>query len=386
MDLANAPDLTREGYAVAGETQQHGELRLIDAVGAASTGFVEEWQELANRASEPNPYLEPWFMLPSLAAFAPAQVHLAALYCGGALTGIIPLVRSGRYYGHPIPHVSTWSHANSFCGAPLVLPGHEARFWRALIAEVERGSGTALFLHLPMVPTDGPLYAALQSVLAEQRRPHAEVARESRALLRSDLSADDYLAASMSVKKRKELRRQHNRLAEEGVLTFERISDADALNHWINEFLTLEAAGWKGEASSALANAASTSSFFTAALTGAAREGRLERLALRLDGRPIAMLANFLCPPGAFSFKTAFDEDYARFSPGMLLQLENLALLDREGIDWADSCAAEGHPMIERLWRERRTLVATNIALGGPIRRAVFRGLMAYETRNRSAP
>lgn len=33
---------------------------------------------------------------------------------------------------------------------------------------------------------------------------------------------------------------------------------------------------------------------------------------------------------------------YARFSPGMLLQLENLALLERGGIDWADSCAMEG--------------------------------------------
>jgi hypothetical protein len=30
-------------------------------------------------------------------------------------------------------------------------------------------------------------------------------------------------------------------------------------------------------------------------------------------------------------------------------------------------------------------MVATNIALGGPLRRGVFRGLMAYETRNRSA-
>ena len=77
------------------------------------------------------------------------------------------------------------------------------------------------------------------------------------------------------------------------------------------------------------------------ALMGAALRWRLERLAIRLDGKPLAMLATFLCSPGAFSFKTAFDESFARFSPGVLLQRENLELLARADIDWVDSCAAE---------------------------------------------
>lgn len=67
----------------------------------------------------------------------------------------------------------------------------------------------------------------------------------------------------------------------------------------------------------------------------------------------------------------------------MLLQLENLGLLEREGVEWADSCAAQGHPMIERLWRDRRRIVSRNIAIGGPLRRAAFRLLMAWETRPR---
>ncbi|HSF12608.1 MAG TPA: GNAT family N-acetyltransferase, partial [Erythrobacter sp.] len=136
---------------------------------------------------------------------------------------------------------------------------------------------------------------------------------------------------------------------------------------------------------SALASAPDTRAFFAETLAGAAAAGRLERLALRLDGRAIAMLANFITAPGAYSFKTAFDEDYARFSPGMLLQLENLALLERPGVQWADSCAVEGHPMIERLWRDKRRMVSRNIAIGGPMRRAAFRLLKAYETRRRGA-
>ncbi|HSJ78540.1 MAG TPA: GNAT family N-acetyltransferase, partial [Erythrobacter sp.] len=214
-------------------------------------------------------------------------------------------------------------------------------------------------------------------------RPHYMAAEESRACLRGDVSAQAYLEASMSAKKRKELRRQHNRLAEEGVLTFERVEGSQGLAAWTEEFLALENAGWKGNEGSALASSPETITMFNQALAGAALAGRLERLALRLDGRAIAMLANFITAPGAYSFKTAYDETYARYSPGMLLQLENLALLERPDVQWADSCAVEGHPMIERLWRGQRRMVSCNIAIGGPLRRALFCLLKAYETRSR---
>src|SRR3546814_8507593 len=85
--------------------------------------------------------------------------------------------------------------------------------------------------------------------------------------------------------------------------------------------------------------------------------------ALYLGERPLAMLINFLCPPGGFSFKTAFDEEYARFSPGVLLQQANLDLLGDDRIDWVDRCAAPGHPMIDSIWRERRRLVWVTVPL-----------------------
>jgi len=93
------------------------------------------------------------------------------------------------------------------------------------------------------------------------------------------------------------------------------------------------------------------------------------------------MLANFVAPPGVFSFKTAYDEDYARFSPGVLLQRENLDLLARADIDWCDSCASEGHPMIERIWREKRTILRVSIGIGGMLRRQAARAFLAAETR-----
>ena len=342
------------------------------------------WDALAGRAAEPNPFAERWCVEAGLAAFDPQErIELATLMCGGELVGLLPLARALRYEQYPFPNLANWLHANAFCGAPLVAAGHEHAFWRELLTWADAHAGAALFLHLEALPANGPLYAALRDVCAVERRPAAVVHRTERALLASDLSPQAYFDASMSGKKRKELRRQHARLAEQGELAFERCTDGQALDQWTDAFLALERAGWKGAQGSALACDPAKAAFFREALCGAAANGRLERLTLTLDGVPIAMLANFVCPPGAYSFKTAYDERFARFSPGVLLQRENLDLLARDDIAWADSCAAADHPMIERIWREKRPIVRVSIAIGGPLRRAAASAIFAAETRGR---
>jgi CelD/BcsL family acetyltransferase involved in cellulose biosynthesis len=381
MDMGRADSFRTRARKAS--SHAHAPLRLLTFAELAAPATRAAWERLAARAAEPNPFFEPWYLLPGLRQWG-ADVQVAAWFHEGRLSGIMPLARPSRYYGHRVPHVAGWLHANAFCGVPLVAAGLEDAFWHAMLTYLDRHSGRALFLHLPQLPADGPVHAALERVLAARARRHYIAASEARAMLAGETSAAAYCEAAMSAKKRKELRRQQSRLAEEGALAFERLEGDKGLSEWTAEFLALEAAGWKGEAGSALASAPDTLALFTAALAGAATAGRLERLALRLDGRAIAMLANFITVPGAYSYKTAYDEAYARFSPGMLLQLENLALLERPEVQWADSCAAEGHPMIERLWRGQRRMVSINIAIGGPLRRAAFRLLMAYETRKRS--
>lgn len=344
--------------------------------------MIAQWDDLARQCNDPNPFFESWYLLPAIDSLAGSgQVELACLFVDGALAGLMPLARSGSYYGKPVPHLAAWSHPNAFCGLPLVAKGHERPFWRALFGALDRLPGLTAFLHLAELPGEGPMADALREVLAEQLRPSAIVVEAERAMLASQLSPEDYFVASMSGKKRKELRRQANRLAEEGELAFTRHSDTAEIAEWIEQFLALERAGWKGAQGSALGSADATAQLFRQALAGAAERGRLERLALTLDGRPIAMLANFITPPGAYSFKTAFDEDFARYSPGVLLQRENLTLLARSDIAWCDSCAAADHPMIERIWREKRRVTCTNIAIGGGLRRTLFRQLARIEAR-----
>ena len=338
------------------------------------------WDHLAQFASTPNPFFERWFLQPALEALDPHnRVKLVRFERAGELIGLLPVERASRYSRWPLPHLASWLHPNCFLAAPLVQYGEEAAFWQALLARADAEPGAALFLHLAAMPLDTRLADALFATCAAQRRRIALVRREERAMLGSTMAPVDYLAHALPGKKRKELRRQHARLAELGTVVTVRQDDAQGIHEWINAFLSLEARGWKGREGSALAAAPGTAALFRGALTEAAARGKLERLSLTLDGRPIAMLASFLCPPGAFSFKTAFDEEYARFSPGVLLQLENLAMLDRKTIDWTDSCAATDHPMIDSLWEQRRPIGRLSVAIGGFARRAVFGKLADME-------
>jgi hypothetical protein len=55
-------------------------------------------------------------------------------------------------------------------------------------------------------------------------------------------------------------------------------------------------------------------------------------------------------------------------------------VLDRPEIAWSDSCASADHPMIDRLWRERRSIGHISIAIGGRLRRFAFNRFVRAET------
>ena len=341
---------------------------------------IDAWNDLAAHAVEPNSFCESWFLQRALEQFdTQNQVQLFTTWDGDLLCGLMPVSAQSQYGRWPMPHVQNWLHHNAFLGTPLVREGYERQFWQAYLEQLDREPGQALFAHFNCLTIGGAVAEALEQVCAAQKRRCALVQRTERAFLERGLSPEAYLEAAVRGKKRKELRRQKNRLAEEGALTFNRDDSADGLAEWTQEFLALEQKGWKGDSGSALACALETRTLFADILSGAAAVGRLERLDLRLDGKPLAMLVNFLCAPGSFSFKTAFDEDYARFSPGVLLQIENLALLDHPNIAWCDSCAAEGHPMIDTLWTGRRAVGRYSVAIGGSGRRVIFGALLQAE-------
>ncbi len=383
MYLANQTTLSRDtataAHPRADESRQTAVATIV-AADEAIDRLASEWIDLAGDASEPNSFAEHWFVAASLAHLGIGRdIRLAEVRRAGRLIGIMPLSAEVHYGRLTVAFIQNWCHHHAFLGTPLVRRGEEQAFWTALFGALDTHR-PGNFLHLRAFGEGGPVHRGLVEALAAMGRRGATVHRESRALLESGLDPKAYYESTVRSKKRKEIRRLQGRLAEKGEVRARRLEDEHELGAWCDAFLAIEKGGWKGEAGSALACAPQTEAFFRAAVAGAWAADRLDFLRLDLDGRPIAMLVNFMAAPGGFSFKTGFDEAYSRFSPGVLIQIENLAILDRPDIGWMDSCAIEDHPMIDSLWSGRRTIVRVTIPLKGARRKMIFIVCRALES------
>lgn len=353
----------------------------------ASAPCVDEWRALAVGAAEPNPFYHPAILGPALRHLeGGAEVRLIeARGQGGALIGLIPVLTKAHHARYRVTHSANWMHGQCFFGAPLMQAGTEAQAWAAILRQLDDADTVGNFLHFDGLDADGPVAAALERLCATQGRGCKRIASHERAMLRSSLDANAYWETHVRAKKRKEIRRLINRLAELGQVTHRRLANEDDASQWAEDFIALEGAGWKGAEGTALGNARETRAFFRDAIANAAQDGMLDMLRIDVDAAPIAMLVNFRLGRGAFSYKIAFDERFARFSPGILIEIDNLrAALADSSLDWSDSCAAPNHPMIDGIWAERRRIVQYRVALDGAgmkrvTRRAVFAGISLLE-------
>jgi CelD/BcsL family acetyltransferase involved in cellulose biosynthesis len=370
-----------EAEAEARPAARGGPVRaeIVDAQ-CIPEGWRRAWQRLADRASEVNVFAESWFFEAGFRHLRGARaIRLVGIWRGPDLIGVLP-VRIEPLYGRiPVAHVQNWLHHQAFLGTPLIRAGEEVRFWEACLHALDASDWARGFFHVSGLVEDGPVQRGLAEAARRLGRPCAIVHRSSRALLETSLSPAAYYDQAVRKKKRKEIGRLSSRLRELGTVEVSSPFTPAEIAACCDEFLALEASGWKGRAGSALASDTAKRSFFREAVAGAERAGRLEILRLALDGKAIAMLVNFLAPPGAFTFKIAFDEEFARFSPGVLIQREYLRVLDRPDIAWTDSCAAENHPMINSLWTERRTIVRATVPLSGRRRRIIHAAARALE-------
>jgi len=330
-----------------------------------------DWCDLAENCCEPNPFYHPALLRPALDLLdAGDRIELIEVPEGGRLIALMPVAVHPRHSRYPVRNSANWMHDQCFYGAPLLRRGQEEQAWSGLLARLDAAPWAGQFLHLSGLDLDGPAASALRACCAAEGRGLKRIAGHERALLCSGLSAEAYWQTHVRPKKRKELRRLASRLAEAGTVTHRRLDNGADVAAWAEDFLELEASGWKGRHGAPLGASERTRAWFNRVLAGAAAADLLDMLRIDLDGRAIAMLVNFRHGRGGFSYKIAFDERFARYSPGILVEIDNLhAVLGEDSaarpLDWMDSCAAANHPMIEGLWAERRRIGQFRVELKG---------------------
>jgi CelD/BcsL family acetyltransferase involved in cellulose biosynthesis len=321
----------------------------------------QEWQDLAAAAIDTNPFYEPWMLLPALRAYsAGARVEVLVASAKGdrgrrVLCGLFPISwRRGR--------AELWKHRSCYLATPLLRAGFAPAALRCFFDHLERRAGLA---RLDDVPGEGAFHLHLVDELNRRGWPSLVSSWYTRALFRPARSGDEFLERALNGKRRKELRRLRARLAEQGRLELCELSRGEDPTPWIREFLSMEAAGWKGAEGVAAALHPAERAYIEEMAARAHQRGRLMMMGLRLDGRPIALKYNLLAGDGAFAFKITFDESFARYSPGVLLEVDNIQRLHQmPEVRWMDSCAAPNRFMINHLWPERREMQTVFFSTG----------------------
>src|SRR6185436_16108302 len=213
---------------------------------ASLQAFVPAWEELAANALEANPFYEPWALLPALAANDAEALVCVLVWRQGRLDGLFPFVREPRFKGLPLNALRSWRHSSHMLCTPLVRAGAQAECLRALIDWLRDDGAGAAAVEMRYLPGDGAFIGALADATRDDAALVIATEHSTRAMLRKDMDAERYLSSAMSPETRKDMRRKERRLQERGELRRVALRPGEDASRWIEEFLALEASGWKG--------------------------------------------------------------------------------------------------------------------------------------------
>lgn len=313
------------------------------------------WADLASRAVEANAFYHPAFAR-AVSRHAEGRSGARALVAwdGPAkrrMIGLLPVISAWHALRIPIPVFVAWQ-AYAPLTTPLLDRGNPDAAARALVAAAAQGGAQALFL--PALAQDGPAAQAMRSAIAGFGIEPCAFDAHQRARLDAAQDGEEAVA-TLGAKKLKELRRQRNRLADTGDVAFN-IAEAGAETEAaLKEFLALEASGWKGDSGTALASKPGDIAFLKAAIPAMAMSGNAEVVTLATGNKVVAAGVVLRHLRNAYFFKIAYDEAFAKTSPGVQLTLDiTRAMCADESIDTVDSTAIANHPMIDHIWRGRQ--------------------------------
>jgi CelD/BcsL family acetyltransferase involved in cellulose biosynthesis len=352
-------------------------VRLVGVEGLAA--LEPAWADLARRAVEPNAFFAPPFAIAAITRFGDAAgTRCLTAWQGERLVGLLPV----RLRRGPLRLAVALAHNYGPLSTPLLDRDDPVAAATALLAWLG-GPGGARVLVLPTLTADGPAAQALAETARTLHLPSRRLQGFGRGLA---IAADgSYALKALGKKKRHDLERQRRRLAEQGPVTLSVATASRDVAAAVEAFLALEAGGWKGRAGTATVQRADRAAFLREAVLGLAERGQARLYRLDCAGRPVAVGIALVDGARGWFWKIAYDEAYARVSPGVQLAVALTdGLLAEPGITSIDSVADPGHPMIDHLFRER--LAVTDLLIGlEPRAHARLAVVAAIETARRRA-
>jgi CelD/BcsL family acetyltransferase involved in cellulose biosynthesis len=312
------PDQSFEQQALA-SLRPSGEVRIRTEIVDAETFSLsrDPWRALCARAAACNVFMEPDVALAVHHASPDTNLRVVLAWLdgeGGTLLGAWVVSRQRSRQAWPARAAVTPINPVAYIGTPVVD--------RALFRPVLRSMLLAIRAD-PDMPDlvqigdfHGRLHVDLLAVVEEAGLAATLVETRRRARLVPEIGSN---GQPVPRPRGRGSRRKLDRLKKAGDVSFTHATQLHEAVIALEEFLQLESAGWKGERGSALASSPGLRDFSRRMVQGMAIQGLADVQALRLDGNPVAMMILLRSGPEAFTWRMAYDEAFALYSPGILL-------------------------------------------------------------------
>lgn len=318
-----------------------------------SPAMETAWRDLERRSLLRNPFLSPAFVFPQqpppLVVGAPQLLTIINDQGRWLAAGLFERVRGTRQL--PLPHLRAVRMQHAYKTGMLVDATHRQEVMDALW-DFTHDQGLH-GLAFPLLPIRSPLAC----LLAERCE------REQLAVITDDLFEratvkvrDTGEDTGVSVRRAKSLRRGQRALQKHGELAMRFRSCSPHDLSAVEQFLYLEALGWKGNAQTALACQAAEAQAFREVALGLASRDRIRFAELVIENRVIASMCLLRSEADYYAFKIGWDPQFERGCPGFLLAHEiRQRINELPGCERIDSCAAAGS-FLEHVWPDRKLM------------------------------
>ena len=149
-------------------------------------------------------------------------------------------------------------------------------------------------------------------------------------------SVEELLQSALGSKSRKTLRYTRKKLEELGNIEFRVMSTETEVEAFLPDFELIEDASWKSSEGAGLFHHLGMREFYKQLLPMMAGSGRVQLSAILLNKKPIACELAFLMGSNYCLHNTSYIQEYAEYSPGRHLFLENLHRAADEGLKCID--------------------------------------------------
>ncbi|HEY8639473.1 MAG TPA: GNAT family N-acetyltransferase [Solirubrobacterales bacterium] len=295
----------------------HGDVVSVEKFEA----LADEWDDLALRTGAA-PFVRPGWIEAWWATFGRGELQILALRHKGDLACVLPLRRRrGLLRSCSNVHTPVFDAVSVGLEEVQVL----------LTAALDQSRGVIL----EGLDSDGMLAGSARE-LDDQRRSRLVVLDQMLSPY-VDLSVSwETFEKSLSGSRRRNVRRRRKRLAELGEVTIDVFDGSADLEPYFEEFLRLEATGWKADLGTAVSSSVETTRFYHDVMAWAAEKKLLRLSFVRVGGRGVAVALLLDDGHRRHNLKVGFDDEYAPYYAGVLQNFEEIrrALEDGRTFEW----------------------------------------------------